>query len=266
YADFGQPEQLVKALNETFVYDGCFSVFRGRHYGAPAGHHPGSRFVISIQNHDQVGNRACGDPFGPFLNPHHHRLAAGLLLLAPFIPVVFMGEEYGEIRPFPFFCSFPDPEIADAARRGRRQEFAEAMWGDDVPDPQAECTFESAKLSWSWPAGSVHAGLRRLYYDLLTLRRFRLPLSEFPERVAALLEGGEAPAGWWALAGPGVCSQQTVELVAYFTLPGQPHPLPDTERPAAGLLMSSESSCYGGTRTAEDPAAMLLPFEFQVFG
>jgi hypothetical protein len=98
------------------------------------------------------------------------------------------------------------------------------------------------------------------------LRRFRLPLSEFPERVAGLLEGGEAPAAVLRLARHGVCNQKTVELVAYFNLTGQPQPLPGTERPAAGLCMSSESSCYGGTRTAEDPAGTLLPFEFQVFG
>jgi maltooligosyltrehalose trehalohydrolase len=266
YADFGQPEQLVKALNETFVYDGCFSVFRGRHHGAPAGHHPGSRFVVSIQNHDQVGNRARGDRFGTLLDPAPQRLAAGLMLLAPFIPLIFMGEEYGETRPFPFFCSFPDPEIAEATRRGRRREFADALWGDDVPDPQAECTFESAKLSWSWPADSVRAGLRRLYYDLLTLRRFRLPLSEFPERVAALLEGGQAPGAVLRLARHGVCNQKAVELVACFNLTDQPQSLPGTDRPAAGFWMSSESSCYGGMRTAEDPAGTLLPFEFQVFG
>jgi maltooligosyltrehalose trehalohydrolase len=266
YADFGRPEQLAKALNETFVYDGCYSVFRGRHHGAPAGRHPGSRFVISIQNHDQVGNRARGDRFATLLNPAQQRLAAGLLLLAPHIPLLFMGEEYGESRPFPFFCSFSDPQIAEAARRGRRQEFAAAGWDDDVPDPQAESTFESAKLSWSWPEGSRQAGLRRLYYDLLTLRRFRLPLSEFPERTADFAENGSIHTAILRLRRHGVCNQKTTELVAYFNLTGQPRTLSGEGRPAAGLRMSSEASGYGGARKAEDPLEVLLPFEFQIFG
>jgi maltooligosyltrehalose trehalohydrolase len=266
YADFGRPEQLVKALNDTFVYDGCYSVFRNRCHGAPVGRHPGSRFVISIQNHDQVGNRACGDRFGSMLTPAQQRLAAGLLLMAPNIPLIFMGEEYGESRPFPFFCSFLDPQIAESARRGRREEFARAKWGDEVPDPQAESTFESAKLSWSWPAGTWQAGLRRLYYDLLILRRFRLPLSDFREHAAEFGGNGAVHTAILRLRRHAVCSQKTTELVATFNLSDQPRTLSGRERPTAGPLMSSESSCYGGVRTAADPSGVLLPFEFQVCG
>jgi maltooligosyltrehalose trehalohydrolase len=267
YADFGRPDDLVKALNDTFVYDGRYSVFRQRRHGAPVGRHPGSRFVVSIQNHDQVGNRARGDRFGTLLTPAQQRLAAGLLLLSPHIPLIFMGEEYGESRPFPFFCSFLDPQIAEAARRGRREEFAGARWGhDEVPDPQAESTFESAKLSWSWPPGSWQAGLRRLYYDLLTLRRFRLPLSEFREHTARFGENGAVYSAVLRLRRYGVCSGKSTELVAFFNLTGQLRTLSGEDRPAAGLLVSSETSCYGGVRTAEEQPGVLLPFEFQVFG
>lgn len=266
YADFGQPAQLVKALNETFVYDGCFSEFRGRRHGAPAGRHPPSRFVISIQNHDQVGNRARGDRFGTLLSPAQQRLAAGLLLLAPHIPLLFMGEEYGETRPFPFFCSFPDPELAEAVRRGRRQEFAAAGWADDVPDPQAESTFESAKLSWSFADETWHAGLRRLYCDLIALRRFWLLSSEIPEEVARFVEVENSSTAVLRLRRHAVCNDGTAELFAFLNLTGQPHTLPDRERPAAGLWMSSESSCYGGARRVDDPLETLLPFEFQIYG
>ncbi len=266
YADFGRPEHLVKALNETFVYDGCYSPFRDRRHGAPAGRHPGSRFVISIQNHDQVGNRARGDRFGTLLDPAQQRLAAGLLLMAPYIPLIFMGEEYGETHPFPFFCSFPDPHIAEAACRGRREEFAGAGWGDEVPDPQAEPTFESAKLSWDFPEGTCHAGLRRLYCDLLTLRRTRLPLSDFPERTARFVTMENSPAAVLRLTRHTVCNQPPSELVAIFNLTDQVCDVPDEERPATALVMSSESSCYGGRRGAEDPPRALLPFEFQIYG
>src|SRR5436190_3072043 len=96
YADFGGIDQLVKALNHTFVFDGVYSTFRGRRHGASAGAHSGSRFVISIQNHDQIGNRPGGERFGKLLGQVEQRLACGLLLLAPNIPLIFMGEEYGE--------------------------------------------------------------------------------------------------------------------------------------------------------------------------
>jgi maltooligosyltrehalose trehalohydrolase len=266
YADFGRPEHLVKALNEAFVYDGSFSPFRGRRHGAPAGRHPASRFVVSIQNHDQVGNRARGDRFGTLLQPAQQRLAAGLLLLSPNIPLLFMGEEYGEMRPFPFFCSFPDPQIAEAVRRGRREEFAGAGWGDDVPDPQAESTFESAKLSWSFLEGTWHVGLRRLYCDLIAMRRFQSPVDEFPERVARFVEMPGSSTAVLRLTRHGVCNRGEAELVAVFNLMNQRQHLPERELPAGGLLMSSESSCYGGSRSAGDPLSTLLPFEFLLFG
>jgi len=104
YADFHTPtEQLVKAINDTFVYDGSYSPFRGRQHGAPVGDLTGDRFVVSVQTHDQVGNRAQGERLAALVEPAQLRLGAALLLLAPHVPLLFMGEEYGEERPFPFF-------------------------------------------------------------------------------------------------------------------------------------------------------------------
>jgi len=266
YLDFGCVDQLVKALNETFVFDGTYSEFRGRRHGAPAGSHPGSRFVISIQNHDQIGNRAAGDRFGQLLNPAQQRVAAGLLLLAPYIPLIFMGDEYGETRPFPFFSSFLDPQIALSASEGRRREFAGSEWPELVPDPQAVATFESAKLSWSWPDGSPQAGLRKLYYDLLTLRRFRLPLREFNEHSARRLERGGEKRDVIRLQRHASNDGTVVEVVVLFNISGQEQEIPQPELPPLGLLLSSESAYYGGARTSETPSGVLLPFEFQVFG
>ncbi len=129
------------------MYDGIYSRFRDRRHGAPAGRHSGDHFVIAIQNHDQIGNRPRGDRLGTILDPAPQRLAAGLLLLAPSIPLIFMGEEYDETRPFPYFCSFEDPQVADAARRGRRREFGQEGTEDDVPDPQASRTDVSTPRS-----------------------------------------------------------------------------------------------------------------------
>ena len=171
--DFGSPEQLAKALNGVFVYDGCYSPYRRRRHGTRVGAIDRTRFVVCIQNHDQIGNRARGDRLATLVPPAAQRLACGLLLFSPCVPLLFMGEEYGERNPFPFFCSFDDPIIVEAVRRGRREEFAALAfkWGVEIPDPQSLETFNAAKLGWSWPEGSPQAQLRRLYQDLLTARR-----------------------------------------------------------------------------------------------
>ncbi len=277
YGDFGRPEQIVKAINQSFVYDGIHSPFRNRRHGGPPGAHMGDRFVVAIQNHDQIGNRPRGDRLGTILDPAQQRLAAGLLLLAPSIPLIFMGEEYDETRPFPYFCSFEDREIADSARRGRRREFAYEGHEDEVPDPQARETFESAKLSWSW-TGSRQAGLRRLYQILLDLRRRRFPLARSRSHRASLLKSG-AKSG---TEGPGIlrlaraiandCEERTAgagdeaSLVVYFNLEGRAQRLPDGERPEGRLLLASEDRRFDGARDDSAAANILLPFEFWIFG
>ena len=173
YADFGRAEHVAKAFNDVFVYDGCYSTFRRRRHGSPTEAIDRTRFVVCIQNHDQVGNRARGDRLGAIIDPSGQRLACGLLLLSPCVPLLFMGEEYGEARPFPFFCSFADPVIIEAVERGRRREFADLafQWRAEIPDPQDARTFAAAKLAWVWPEGSPQARLRQLYQDLLLARR-----------------------------------------------------------------------------------------------
>jgi maltooligosyltrehalose trehalohydrolase len=265
YADFGRPEHIVKAINHAFVYDGVYSPFRGRRHGAPAGDHSRDRFVVAIQNHDQIGNRPRGDRLGTILEPGQQRLAAGLLLLAPAIPLIFMGEEYDETRPFPYFCSFEDPQIADAARRGRRREFAYEGNEDEVPDPQARETFESAKLSWSWKR-SRQAGLRNLYQRLLVLRRRWFPLAKSLSHRATLVEGGDGGALLLRLDRTIATEDGDSNLVTFFNLDSRPQQLPKSERFDGSLLLRSEDSQFGGARRDDDAHDMLLPFEFWVFG
>ena len=119
YHDYGEPTQLAKTLRDVFVYDGRHSSFHRRRHGNRAGNTPREKFVFCVQNHDQIGNRALGDRLASSLSPEQLRLAATLLLLSPATPMLFMGEEYGETRPFPFFCSFSDPGLVEAVRRGR---------------------------------------------------------------------------------------------------------------------------------------------------
>jgi maltooligosyltrehalose trehalohydrolase len=163
YADFGTVGDLAKAFRRPFVHDGTWSRFRRRRFGAPAADRGPEQFVVFAQNHDQVGNRALGDRLpGPA-----RALAAFCVLLAPFTPLLFMGEEYGESAPFQFFTDHIDPELAEATRAGRRREFAAfASFAGEVPDPQDPATFEASKLT-----RRADAELRALYAALIACRR-----------------------------------------------------------------------------------------------
>jgi maltooligosyltrehalose trehalohydrolase len=166
YADFGSVAQLAKALHRPHVDDGGYSAFRRKRFGAAADDVPPPRFVVFNQNHDQVGNRAYGDRMPATARP----LAAFMTLLSPFTPMLFMGEEYGELAPFQFFTNHIDPEIAEATRTGRRDEFSSfAEFGGEIPDPEDPATFQRSKLT-----RNRDAGLARLYRELIAVRR-RLP-------------------------------------------------------------------------------------------
>src|SRR3954470_20243864 len=163
YEEFAQVAQLAKAFHRPHVHDGSWSSFRKRRFGAPADDLPVERFVVFAQNHDQVGNRAYGDRLPERARP----LAAMCTLLAPFTPMLFMGEEYGEDAPFQFFSDHIDAKIVKATREGRRREFAAfAQFGEEIPDPQSAETFERSKLT-----RVVDPALAGLYTDLLRIRR-----------------------------------------------------------------------------------------------
>ena len=264
YADYGLIEDFVTVLSETFIYGGRHSEHRGRRHGAPVGDLPGDRFVICLQNHDQAGNRAHGERLAQLLPPTPRRLAASLLLLSPHLPLLFMGEEYGEENPFPFFCSFQDEGLIRAVQEGRRKEFQAFAWQGEVPDPQAESTFAAARLSWLWPDGTPRAGLRRLYQDLLAARRDWPALRDFSRRSVRLLGEAGKPAVLHLLRGGRVREPGTT-LEVYFNLTGECRPLLHPPGPREALLFSSEAARYGG-EGGDAPATELLPFECVAFG
>ena len=171
YRDFGHTEALTSALTAGYVYQGQYSHVRGHRHGTPSGHLPGERFVICSQNHDQIGNRASGERLSTLVPVAALKLAAGLVLCAPNIPLLFMGEEYGEPAPFLYFTSHTDPALAQAVSEGRRREFAEAAWHDAVPDPQDPDTFQRSKLNHSLRDQEPHRSLLQLYRDLIALRK-----------------------------------------------------------------------------------------------
>ncbi|WP_348790030.1 malto-oligosyltrehalose trehalohydrolase [Leifsonia sp. NPDC080035] len=173
YADFADEGALTKVFTRGFYHDGTYSSFRERHHGRPLDAHiPHTRLVSFSQDHDQIGNRAAGDRLTATLDDGRLAAAAALTLLGPFTPMLFMGEEWGASTPWPFFASHPEPELAEATRAGRIEEFAQMGWDRDaVADPMDPATFESAKLDWSEPAHGGHAALLDWYRELIALRR-----------------------------------------------------------------------------------------------
>jgi maltooligosyltrehalose trehalohydrolase len=177
YMDFGTLADLESAYRDRFAYAGRYSEFRRRRHGRSARHLPSHRFVVFAQNHDQVGNRLKGDRLGALVPPEALRLAAAVVLLSPYVPLLFMGEEYGETAPFPYFTSHTDPELAEAVRQGRKKEFSAFEWEGDPPDPQARSTFRSAVLNHELRNRPGHRSLLDLHGELLRMRRDHPALS-----------------------------------------------------------------------------------------
>ena len=171
YEDYGEFSQLVKAYGEGFAYSGEYSRFRRRRHGSVSRDIPAERFVVFAQNHDQVGNRMLGDRLSQVVSLEELKLAAGLVLLSPFIPLLFMGEEYAETTPFPYFISHSDTDLVEAVRRGRRDEFAAFGWQGEVPDPQDARTFLRAKLNHELRNADEHLVLLKFYRELIGLRK-----------------------------------------------------------------------------------------------
>ena len=216
YGDYTKSpmRDLARALGSGFVYQGEASAFRGGQlHGEPSGALAPPAFVNFLQNHDQIGNRALGDRLEGHVSAEAIEAALAITLLAPMIPMLFMGEEWGSKAPFPFFCDFKG-ELADAVRRGRRREYgwAYAKYGDEVPDPLHESTFHSAKLDWQ--SGNEPAGRQRLALvaELLAIRKReivpRLANAAFGDAKAH--EGGLMTASW--RMGDGATLDLTVNL------------------------------------------------------
>jgi maltooligosyltrehalose trehalohydrolase len=172
YADFGTLADLAQALTHVFVYDGRYSRVRDRRHGRSATGLSGHCFVGYLQNHDQIGNRAKGERSSHLLSLGRLKIAAGLVLTAPFVPLLYQGEEWGASAPFQYFTDHEDPELGRAVSEGRRSEFAAFGWAaDEVPDPQDPATYVRSRLDWCEPACEPHAGLLEWHRRLIRLRR-----------------------------------------------------------------------------------------------
>jgi maltooligosyltrehalose trehalohydrolase len=179
YADFGSLAQLAKSLHCVFVYDGNYSEHRGRNHGRQVVGLSGHRFIGFAQNHDQVGNRAQGERVSHEAGIGRAKIAAALVLTAPFVPMLFQGEEFGASAPFLYFTDYDDPELGRMISEGRKKEFVAFGWApDQIPDPQAEQTFLQSKLNWAELNEPPHRSLLQWHKDLISLRRNQSKLTD----------------------------------------------------------------------------------------
>ena len=191
YLDFGAMDDLVRAIRNGYAYDWRYSAFRRRRHGNSSADRPAHQFIVYTQNHDQVGNRMRGERLSGLVPFEALKLAAGLLMLAPNLPLIFMGQEYGEEAPFLYFVSHSDPDLIRAVRQGRREEFESFSWEGEPPDPQSPDTFRESVLHWDVRDTDRHGTLRAFYRRLMELRR-TVPALASLDKQALEVTGNEA--------------------------------------------------------------------------
>jgi maltooligosyltrehalose trehalohydrolase len=242
YMDFGAPGQVARAIAEGFVYQGEPSEYFGRPRGTSSADVPGERFVICLQNHDQVGNRALADRLGTILPFEAVKLAAALLFVTPALPLLFMGEEYGETAPFQYFTSFIDRGLTEAVRRGRAAEFARFAWGRPIPDPDAPSTFVASRLNPSLAQAPRHRELLRYYREWLALRRSHPALGASGK---SLTQASIDPDGHVLTVARSAPDGRRAVLRANLT--GEPRPI--AVPPPRHRLLDSADPRFGGSAT-----------------
>jgi maltooligosyltrehalose trehalohydrolase len=250
YMDFRGVSPLAKSLRDRFVYDGAHSAFHQRRHGAPATDVPADRFIVFAQNHDQVGNRPRGDRLSTLVPMERLRLAAALVLLSPYVPMLFMGEEYGETNPFLYFVNHDDPNVVAAVREERRREFAAMAWGGDIPDPQAVETFARSRLMRERARRRDRRPLHALYRRLIRLRQEERAL--IPGAASYAVHGG-GELTWVALE---LHAEGASDLLAVFNLDAaQTIELPIEPRPW-DLSLSTDARRWGGS--GQEPAVTTI--------
>jgi maltooligosyltrehalose trehalohydrolase len=245
YLDYGRIKDFEKVF-KNYLYTGEYSRFLKKNRGSDASANPGKQFVVATQNHDQVGNRAQGERLSQLVEFPYLKAAAGLVLISPYLPLIFMGEEYAEKNPFQFFTDFTDPDLKDAVVKGRQKEFQRFSWGK-APNPQDPATFYRSKLTPRTEWDDQNKFMFAFYRDLLALRRTHpvlRVLDKFNLEVQVQEELRLITVRRW---------RENRELIALFNLGQENRPLP---YPGAHLL-NSEWPIYGGS--VEGESQILTP-------
>jgi len=230
YADFGSLADLAKSLNDVYVYNGRFSTYRDRIHGRPVPDLPGWRFLGYSQNHDQVGNRAKGERLCRLISLGRAKIAAALELTAPFVPLIFQGEEWAASSPFQFFTSHSE-ELGHLISEGRKKEFAAFDWDPaEIPDPQSTATFQNSKLNWEERTQPPHAEMLDWYRQLIAFRR----------ATPALTDGDRNQVRVRFIEGEQWLVMERSKVTLSFSLAAKPIRLPVPPNSAIALASSSE--------------------------
>jgi maltooligosyltrehalose trehalohydrolase len=239
YADFPGGRGLERAIAEGFTFQGEPSAYWGWPRGTPSADLEGDCFVISVQNHDHVGNRPGSQRLSTLLTPDASRLAAALLFATPAIPLLFMGEEYGETAPFPFFTSFLEPRLNAAVRQGRQREFERFGWRTTIDDPADPATFERARMRHALARAPGHREWRAYYRAWLTLRRHHPALGAMGKRRTRVEKVHDI-----LMLARQAATGELVMLIANLSAIAQPLP---PVAAAARVLLDSADPRYGGS-------------------
>lgn len=258
YKDFGAMEQVAKAYTDGFVHSGEYVTFRKKKFGSSTAGLPGNRFVIFNQNHDQIGNTADGLRLSCRISQPLLRVAAAAILLAPYIPMLFMGEEYGETNPFTYFIEHSDKELIKAIQEGRKKEFAHERWDNEPDDPAAESTFNKCKLNWELREQVNHKELLDWHKRLIALRQTHAALRNYSKndvRVYIICHK--------CFALHRKCANHTTQLLAIFNLSDQQCEYTSAQLPEAEWNKILESSITGDTKV--QPVNLIPPESIVVY-
>jgi maltooligosyltrehalose trehalohydrolase len=250
FADFGRVEDLRKAIVEGFVYDGRRSVYRQRRHGAPSAANSGRQFVVFNQNHDQIANANAGTRLSAMLTPQQQKLAAAILLCAPNLPMLFMGEEFGASSPFDYFTSFPDAALARAVSEGRRREYEPFFKSRTFPDPQVPGTFVRSRIDWAESTRSPHRELLDFNRALIALRKTTRCLSNCRKDLTAV-DFSEAER--WMVIKRGDPSGEVALAFCNLSEQEQEVPLPARASEARLVLFTGEQRFGGAPGTSLPP-------------
>jgi len=243
YCDFAGGRGLARAIAEGFAFQGEPSEYFARPRGTPSADLPGERFTIALQNHDQVGNRAVGDRLSTIVPFAAVKVAAALLFSAPALPLLFMGEEYGETSPFQYFTSHLDPALVEAVRKGRTEEFKSFGWEGAVPDPSEPATFLRSRLNHSLAGAPRHRELREYYRRWMALRRSHPALGAGGKDRARAELDATGSVLTLVRQGPGAAGAR---LVANLTNAPRPFAPPSADW---RVLLDSEDARFAGSAT-----------------
>jgi len=254
FGDFGRVADLCKALERGFVYDGAYSRYRARRHGNASVARPGRQFVVAVQNHDQVANASLGRRLGTLVPPEAEKLAAALLLCAPNLPLLFMGQEWGARSPFHYFTSHGDAALGRAVTEGRRREMESLQNGAAFADPQAPGTFAESRLRREERERQPHAGLLRFYGDLLRLRAAEPSLHNCDK--AHTRASGHETLRWLVLERGDPVGGGAALLACNLSAAPVRVPLPATGNAWHRALWSGDAA-YGGPGTPPEPPVAL---------